>query len=489
MKVAAYCRVSTDQEAQLDSLENQKSFFEDFVQKNGDELFGIYADEGISGKQMKNRTAFLQMMQDARRGLFDKVLVKDISRFARNTVDFLNAIRELKTKNIEVCFLSNNQTVLGNSEFILTIFSALAQEESANLSKRVKFGKKVNAKKGRVPNNVYGYRKVDTFTLEILEPEAEAIRKIFQMAEEGMGARRIGSQLEEMGVFPRESLHWYPSTIRRMLRNPLYKGFLVNNKTETVDFITGRTAPLPKDQWMIHERPELRIVPKGQWEKVQRQLDIRANCAKGNPLARRFSSEHPFSTLIRCGQCGYAFVRKHWSSSGVQRYYWVCAGHNGRSASFCQNRVSVDEEELMNALLQFLLERLQNKEAFVQRVKRNIRRALNGKYLQYEERETRIMQIVRLRQKRERYEELYAEGLLPIERLKQKLSWLERQTEVLQNDGTGIHTQWMAAANLLDRVRDPGELILLNMWSHMEFAELIEQIQVKGDYTITITLK
>ena len=181
MKLAAYCRVSTDKEDQLNSLEAQKQFFTEYTQRTGDVLVRLYADEGISGTKIKNRKEFLRMMKDAEQGLFDMVVVKDISRFARNTVDLLQNIRKLKSLGIETQFLTANMTIMGNSEFVLTIFGALAQEESANTSKRVKFGKKLNAEKGRVPNIVYGYDKTigDYFHLTINETEASIIRQIY----------------------------------------------------------------------------------------------------------------------------------------------------------------------------------------------------------------------------------------------------------------------------------------------------------------------
>ena len=140
MKIAAYCRVSTEKEEQLDSLAHQKEFFLEYARKNGHELFHLYADEGISGTSLKKRTEFQRLMNDAQKGLFELVVVKDISRVARNTVDFLQSIRKLKTMGVNMIFITANMTSLGDSEFILTIFGAMAQEESSSLSKRVKWG-------------------------------------------------------------------------------------------------------------------------------------------------------------------------------------------------------------------------------------------------------------------------------------------------------------------------------------------------------------
>ena len=224
MNIAAYCRVSTDKSDQLNSLETQKQFFTEYVQRTGDHLVKVYADEGISGTKIKNRKEFLQMMADAEHGLFDMVVVKDISRFARNTVDLLQNVRRLKTLGIETQFLTANMTSMGNSEFVLTIFGALAQEESANTSKRIKFGKKVNAEKGRVPNIVYGYDKTigDYFNLTINEKEANVIRQIFQWyIQDGFGCASISNKLNEQGIRTKRNCRWSQNAISRILTNEL----------------------------------------------------------------------------------------------------------------------------------------------------------------------------------------------------------------------------------------------------------------------------
>ncbi len=144
----------------MDLLEKQIEFFNEFTKKNGCELYKLYADEGISGKQIKHRKQFKAMMQDAKAKKFDRVVVKDVSRFARNTVDLLQSMRELKSYRIEVDFLNNGEIMEGGSEFILTILGAMAQQESANMSKRVEFGKDITVQKGRVSNIVFGYDKM-----------------------------------------------------------------------------------------------------------------------------------------------------------------------------------------------------------------------------------------------------------------------------------------------------------------------------------------
>ena len=200
MKIAAYCRVSTEKEAQIDSLEKQIEFFNEFTKKNGYELYKLYADEGISGKQIKHRKQFQQMMEDAKHKKFEKVVVKDVSSFARNTVDLLQSARELKAYGVQVDFLNNGEVMEGGSEFILTILGAMAQQESANMSKRVKFGKDITAQKGRVPNLVFGYDKIpdERYTLKINEEEAKIVKEIFESyVYKGVGTTKIAWDLKE----------------------------------------------------------------------------------------------------------------------------------------------------------------------------------------------------------------------------------------------------------------------------------------------------
>ncbi len=270
MKIAAYCRVSTGSKEQLTSLENQKSFFKEYADKNGYELYEIYADRGISGKALKKRDEFLRMLSDSGGGKFDMLVVKDVSRFARNTVDFLVGIRKLRSNGIDVRFLSCSMDTLGESEFALTMFAAIAQEESYNLSKKIIFGKKVSAKKGRTPPLIYGYDKIDTYTLCINIIEAETVKKIFSLyTEEEMGLRKISDYLNQSGIPTKKGCSWTPKGVRRILSNSIYCGILINNKTETLDFLESTRRTLPEDQNCIHIRSELKIVSKRIFDKAQ----------------------------------------------------------------------------------------------------------------------------------------------------------------------------------------------------------------------------
>lgn len=273
MRYAAYCRVSTGSDEQLNSLINQRRFFDEYVRKRHDVLVNIYADRGISGKSMRNRTEFLKMLSDSENDLFDAVLVKDISRFARNTVDFLNGIRLLKSNGVDVIFVGANQKVIGESEFVLTVFAALAQEESCGLSKKIIFGKKQGAKNGRVPNLIYGYDKVNTYELKINNAEADAVRLIFDMyANQNLGLRKTADRLNNLNIPSKLGGTWSGKTVRRIISNPIYIGILVNNKSETVDFLSAKRRSVPPDEQYRHIRHELRIVDEGIFEKANRRL-------------------------------------------------------------------------------------------------------------------------------------------------------------------------------------------------------------------------
>lgn len=270
-KIAAYCRVSTDSEMQLSSLKNQRKFFEEFAKTHNYNLVKIYADEGISGKQMKKRPEFLNLLADSKENMFDLVVTKDVSRFARNTLDFLKGIRELKQNGVDILFLSNNKNVLGESEFILTIYAALAQQESENLSKRVCFGKNVSAKNGRTPSVIFGYDKDGTYNLLINEKEAETVRLIFDLyTQKKMSVNRIADYLNNLKTPTKNNSNWHGKTVSRILKNPIYCGVLLNNKTTTVDFMTSKRAST--NMVYSHEREDFAIIDKRTFNKAQRML-------------------------------------------------------------------------------------------------------------------------------------------------------------------------------------------------------------------------
>ena len=434
MNIAAYCRVSTDKADQLNSLEAQKEFFSEYTKRTGDTLVRLYADEGISGTKIKNRKEFLRMMADAEHGLFEMVVVKDISRFARNTVDLLQNVRKLKSLGIETQFLTANMTSMGNSEFVLTIFGALAQEESANTSKRVKFGKKMNAEKGRVPNIVYGYDKTigDYFNLRINKEEAQVVRQIYQWyTKEGYGAAKIANMLNEKGLTTKRNCKWSQNATCRILTNELYTGKIINGKQEVSDFLTGQRKEKDETEWIVVERPELRIIDDETYEQAQEILRSRHDAF--NISHERQSNKHLFSTLIKCKECGWSFRRtvRTYKNTYVR---WVCSGHNGRGADSCPNAVAVDENELIEVLQEYFAEILKQKKKVIRYVVGEFQRVYKAKdeNLEYEKELT--AQLSKLQKIRQKYMDMYADDLISREELNEKIGGMRKEIERLENE-------------------------------------------------------
>ena len=434
MNIAAYCRVSTDKEDQLNSLETQKEFFLEYTKRTGDNLIKLYADEGISGTKIKNRKEFQRMLADAEKGLFDMVVVKDISRFARNTVDLLQSVRRLKSLGIETQFLTANMTSMGNSEFVLTIFGALAQEESANTSKRIKFGKKMNAEKGRVPNIVFGYDKTigDYFNLSINENEAKAIRQIFQWyTEEGYGGSKIANMLNERGIKTKRGNNWSQNSVCRILTNEIYTGKIINGKEEIADFLTGQRKEKDESEWLVTIRPELRIIEDEVFDKAQDILKGRHDSFK--ITHERQSNKYLFSTLIKCKECGWSFRRtvRQYKNTYVR---WVCSGHNGKGADSCPNAVTVDEEELIQALQEYFQEILSKKKKVINYVIKEFQRVYKAKDENIEYEKQLNTELNRLRKSREKYMDMYTDDLISREELNEKIGGMRKEIERLENE-------------------------------------------------------
>lgn len=434
MNIAAYCRVSTDKEDQLNSLETQKEFFEEYAKKEGHTLVRLYADEGISGTKLKKRAEFLRMMRDAEHGMFDRVVVKDISRFARNTVDLLQSVRKLKAMDIETLFLTANMTSMGDSEFILTVYGALAQEESANMSKRVKFGKRMNAEKGRVPNIVYGYNKTkgDLFHLSINEAEASVVRQIFQWyVYEGYGVATISNMLNEQGLKTKRSCAWSPNAVRHLLRNELYTGVIINGKESVRDFLTSERVDKPKEDWLIAERPELRIIDPELQAAAVRLLAERSSHFKTDK--ERHSNMYPFSTLIKCKDCGWSFRRmvKTYKNTYIR---WVCSGRNAHGAGSCSNATVVDEEELYDALQAYFTEVLKHKKDITRYVVREFERTYKAKSenAQYEK-ELRD-KLSKLDKTRQKYMDMYTDDLISREELNARIGGMRKEMERIEDE-------------------------------------------------------
>lgn len=493
MRIAAYCRVSTDKEDQLNSLATQKEFFEEYAKRTGDTLVRIYADEGITGTRTKSRKEFQRMMRDAEHGLFEQLCVKDISRLARNTVDLLQSVRTLKSYGIETQFLTANMTSMGNSEFVLTIFGALAQEESANTSKRVKFSKKINAEKGRVPNFVYGYDKTkgDYFNLKINENEVAVIRQIYQWyTEEGYGTAKIAHMLNEREIKTKRKYQWSANAVSTILSNELYTGKIINGKQEVDNFLTGDRVNKAPEEWMVTERPDLRIIEPELYDKTQEILAARSKSFKLDK--KRQSNKYLFSTLIKCKECGWSFRRitRTYKNTYVR---WVCSGHNGQGAERCPNAVTVDEDELISVLEEYFAGVLKAKKNIIRYVVGEFERTYKAKNENDAYGKELKDKLSKLKRTRQKYMDMYTDDLISRDDLNAKIGGMRKEIERLENE---LH---MVELNL-DK-SDQLEALIQNTFSSIEtitdvrsmtnaqLKRIIQKILVDKDGNVDIYLR
>lgn len=493
MNIAAYCRVSTDKSDQLNSLEAQKKFFTEYTEKNGHNLVRLYADEGISGTKIKNRKEFLRLMRDARHGLFDMVVVKDISRFARNTVDLLQSIRTLKALGIETTFLTANMTVLGQSEFVLTIFGALAQEESANTSKRVKFGKKMNAEKGRVPNIVYGYDKTigDYFNLAINEGEARIVKQIYDWyLNEGYGAAKIANMLNERGLKTKRNCSFSQNAVCRILTNELYTGKIINGKQEVTDFLTGTRAEKDESEWFVTDRPDLRIIEPEQFDRAQEILHGRHDTFRIKH--ERQSNKYLFSTLIKCKECGWSFRRtvRTYKNTYVR---WVCSGHNGKGADSCPNAVTVDEDDLIRALEEYFAGLLKAKKNIISYVVKEFTKIYKAKDDNENYEKGLNDQLARLKKTRQKYMDMYTDDLISRQELNEKIGGMKSEMERLENELKLVQYNLDKGGQLEDIIKKTFQSIeditSVRDMTNEQLKQIIQKIEVDKDGNVDIYLR
>ena len=497
MKIAAYCRVSTEKEAQIDSLEKQIEFFNEFTQKNGYELYKLYADEGISGKQIKNRKQFLAMMKDAKSKKFERVVVKDVSRFARNTVDLLQSIRELKSYGIQVDFLNNGEVMEGGSEFILTILGAMAQQESANMSKRVKFGKDITAKKGRVPNLVFGYDKIpgEKYTLKINEEEAKIVKEIFESyVYKGIGTTKIAWELNDRGIRTKKTKSkWVQTSIVRMLKNPIYTGRVTNKKSEITDFITGSRKDLPEEDWIVADKPEMRIISDELFNRTQEILEQRSNEFKLKN--KREKTEYVFSTLIYCKHCGYSFrrIKRKYTDDGPEYIRWVCSGRNSMGVNHCPNTTVIDEEELLNAIKEYLKSIISNKKNFMKAVEKEFEKITALRENNERSEESLLKEIEKVTVKKQKYMEMFQNEVINMQELKQytnplneDISRLERELKLITSE---IKEKDVLEKELTKTISTVDDILNNETITNAMLKTIIDVIEVDSEGNVEVRLK
>ena len=386
--VAAYCRVSTAQEDQETSYEAQVAYFTKLITENPSwQLAGIYADDGISGTDMKKRDNFNAMMERClqKDGDIDLILTKSISRFARNTVDCLSCIRKLKERNIAIYFEKEHiNTLESTGELLITILSSQAQEESRNISENVKWGLKRKYEKGEMlVRRMFGYGKSTDGQLYIIPEEAEVVRLIYGKYLEGESLNSIARILKEKGIKTiRGNTEWNVNSIRTILINEKYIGDAMAQKTFTIDYLTKtRKENQGELQKYYVENAHEAIIPREVFYKVQEELHQRANIYKKSSKQKteskgKHSGKYALSKITICKECGCEYRRQIWSKYGDKKAVWRCENRLRNGTRYCKDSPTIEESILHRAVLHAINQVLENKGDFVQTFRKNVVTAL-----------------------------------------------------------------------------------------------------------------
>ena len=362
-RVAAYCRVSTDSEEQLNSYEAQKSYYTQKIEESSDwEMAEIYADEGISGTSMKKRTEFKKMITACKRGHIDLIITKSLSRFARNTVDCLETVRLLKANGIGVYFEKENiNTLTESSEFLITLFSGFAQAESESLSKNVAWGWRKSAEAGNVYfqyKRMLGYRKGTDGQPEIVPEEAKIIRRIYRRYLAGCSLGQIKQELEQDNIPTAQKVErWSSAVIHNILTNEKYMGDALLQKTYITDCISKKVKKNMGERPMYYvENNHPAIIPRETFDQVQKEMTRRSSKRKvlqksGKTELGTYSGKYALTDLLVCGECGSPYKRVTWARNGKKRIVWRCVSRLEFGTKYCHNSPTLDESRLHNAIL------------------------------------------------------------------------------------------------------------------------------------------
>ncbi len=375
-RVAAYCRVSTDQAEQLSSYEAQVNYYTSYITNHPDyDLVKIYADEGITGTNTKKREQFNKMVEDCKSGKIDMIITKSISRFARNTLDTLNYVRMLKELDVGIIFEKENISTLDSkSEVLLTILSSLAQEESFSISANSKWGIRRRFEQGKVIVNhtkFMGYDKDENGNLVINEKQAKTVRRIYTDYLNGKGTNRIAYELETEGI-PNWNgkSKWYEGSIKKMLSNEKYKGEALLQKTYTTNFLTKKRVENKGEipQYYVEESHPA-IIDKDTWEAVQLEKERRKAFIDKYNIKRLdyTTNDNPFIGRVICGCCGGTFGRKVWNSSDerLKRIIWQCNNKYAVKGKKGCNNKHINDEVLYMAFGSAFNAVLENREHFL----------------------------------------------------------------------------------------------------------------------------
>ena len=506
LRVAAYCRVSTDDEEQLTSYEAQKNYYTDRIMTNKEwTMAGIFADEGITGTSARKRPEFLRMIRQCKQGKIDIILTKSISRFARNTVDCLNYIRALKELGIAVIFEKENiNTLEADSEILITMLGAFAQSESESISSNVRWGKRQAMKEGKATiqyRYLYGYRKGADGKPEIISEQAEVVRKIYDLFLSGTSIRGIKEYMEQNNIRNIDGeIKWARNAINSILANEKYCGDVLLQKTYIDDCINKKvkknTGQLP--MYLVQNHHE-GIISREIFDAAQAELARRnagkSPSKKNAPTGRsRYSSKYALTDRLYCGECGTRYQRCTWRNhDGSKRIVWRCVSRVDYGHKYCHNSPTLDEVPLQNAILAAINKSASNKSNVVYLLNNAMEKELSpisGQPMSLSDIERRLEEL------KTEFDKLLAEAAniedqsalndrfrsILQEQAELKLKRDELQNALINNDA--LPQRMTACKQALDAVP-----ATITEWDEALIRQVVESVKVDVDGTISVTLK
>lgn len=476
LRVTFYARVSTDKDVQLNSLDNQVMYFRNLITENKNWTYvDGYIDEGISGTSVNKREDFLRMIEDSKKGMFDLILTKEISRFSRSTLDSIKYTQELLENNVGVLFQSDNiNTIMPDSELRLTIMASIAQEEVRKLSERVKFGMKRSIEKGRVLGNnvITGYKK-ENGKLVIVEEQAEMIRIIYEMYATGEhGLNYISDYLYAKGFKTRKGGYIHTTTLRRIITNPKYKGFYCTNTVKHLDYRTKKQIRLPQSEWIVYDsKGDIpAIVSPELWDKAN---EILANKTSGYISKIKdmgaFKRTTTYGGLLICAEHNVTFRRLTANNKTIS---WKCGEMIRHGVKACKSPI-LYERELDDIFHKVIDKLIEDKVNIIKHLSQLYKEANNSKNYEYEIKKV-YKQIDEINLKKNKLLDFLISEVVSKEEYQRRNGELEQEIENLNNKIIKLKSDELYEKQLREKYNEIDQKIDKEMDSEESFQKLVQ---------------
>ena len=503
LRVAAYCRVSTDEEDQLNSLETQMQYYTSKIAENPNwTMVGIYADEGITGTRADKRDKFMKLMRDCQKGKVDYILTKSTSRFARNTVDSLTWIRKLRAIGIGVYFEEQNlDSSKVENETLIGFFSVMAQSESESISGNVKWGIHKRMRNGTyaVQFNMLGYKRGDDGEPYIIPEEAEVVREMFNRFLDGASLGQLKDFLESKKVLTRRGKsEWSISVIRGMLSNEKYVGDILYQKTYRADCISKKVKVNRGEmtRYLVSNN-HAPIIDRDTFNLVQAELSRRTSKNKKMDSAiteqGKYSGKFALSELLICGSCGSAYRRNSKVAKGKTTYYWRCVNRVEHGKKYCKDSAGVEEKMLQESICRCLSKMLEDSQEVYSLIQSNLTYAVSGNSAALDMHliETQMKQVkqdadnmMEKMSKTEGSTELYEKALSELFEQLVALRTQYEQARAQSEQSDSVNAEVQRILNILKTTE-----ISFTEYDDLTVRRLVECIQVCGREKIIVTLK